>query len=125
MTATSERSGPRARVKAATVAIAVLVAALVATNAWWAYQVLDAGVTATYREASFQDHRQALVNCLAVLPVAARSESTPADVISAGQAATGASLTFEKEGFVWVGGLGFKFGAGGRLVAVKPGWEPF
>jgi hypothetical protein len=37
-----------------TAAIVILVIALVVTNSWWAYAVIDSGVTLTYREDSLR-----------------------------------------------------------------------
>jgi hypothetical protein len=49
------------------VAIGLLLPALVASNVWWAYRVLDAGITHTYMRASFDTTSEALTQSLAVL----------------------------------------------------------
>lgn len=110
--------------KRSTIMVAILTFSLVGSDAWWAYKLVDAGVTATYREVSFDDHRRALVVALAVLPVAAQADATPAQVIATAQAASG-DEPFEKNGLIWVDRLGFKFDTDGRLVEVEAGWQPF
>ena len=105
------------------VLIIVLSLALLASNAWWFYQALDAAVTASYREVSFQEHQEALTQALALIPVAARTDSTQTQVISA---ATGAAIhkqTFEKDGYLWGGRLGLRFGDNGRIAEVTPAWK--
>ncbi len=111
--------------KKSTLAILLLVIALLVSNGWWAYQLLDSGVSYTYLEQNFNDHREALTTAMAVLPVAAQSVSTPEAVIAAAVAAANGEEPFEKEGFIWVGGLGLQFGPEGRLAAVSPAWSPF
>lgn len=59
------------------VVIWILVTALFASNALWAYWAVDTGITATYRDQSWQDHHEALTEALAIAPVAARTDSTP------------------------------------------------
>ena len=107
------------------VAILVLALALIGSNAWWAYRAVDAGVTAGYHEASFREHHQALAQAIAILPVAANPDATPAQVLEAAKQAARTSNTFEEDGFVWVGQLGLKFSGAGRLLEVKPSWSPF
>lgn len=107
------------------VTILALAILLVASNAWWAYHVLNAGVTATYREASFQENHEALAQALATLPAAARPGATRAQILEAARQAASSHDTFEKDGFTWVGRLGFKFNAAGGLVEVQPAWSPF
>ena len=109
----------------ANVTIGLLVLALVGSNAWWAYQVLDAGVTATYRDAALDDHQEALAQALAILPIVADPEATPEEVLAAAKGLSRTSVSFEKEGFLWIGGLGLKFSPGGRLVEAVPSWSPF
>ena len=103
------------------VALAVL---LVASNAWWAYRLLDAGVSATYREVSLENHRTALGQILAIIPIALRPGATQPEILRAAQK-DGNPEVFEKDGYVWVGRVGLKFDGAGHLVEVVPAWSPF
>jgi hypothetical protein len=111
--------------KRSTIAIVLLSVALVVSNGWWFFQALDSGISATYREATLEEQRAALVQAFAAFPVVARANSTRADVLAAAGGAIGDKEFFEKDGFVWVGRLGFSFDASGRVVQVMPAWEPF
>lgn len=101
--------------------LAVLIAALVTSNLWWAYRVLDAGVSVTYREAV---NEQALAQALALLPAVARPDATRSEVEDAARAAAPSSDPFEANGFVWVGKIGLKFNKQGRLVEARRAWDP-
>ncbi len=107
------------------VTILALSLLLVASNAWWAYNALNAAVTAGYREASFHEHHEALAQALAILPVAARPQVTSAQILESAKQAARTSESFEKDGFVWVGHLGLRFSEAGRLLEAKPAWSPF
>ena len=106
------------------VTIALLIAALVGSNAWWGFTALDAGVTAAYRDQAFEEHRQALSELLAVVP-AATGAATRDAVLEAARSASNDHLEFEKEGYTWVGHLGYRFDSNGRLVDVQTKWSPF
>jgi hypothetical protein len=95
------------------------------SNIWWIYQSIDSSVTASYREDSCQDNHEALAQALAILPVAARTDSTRKHVLDAAKKAANSSDSFEKDGYIWVGKLGFKFDSNDRLIAVSPVWSPF
>jgi hypothetical protein len=112
-------------VKRSTIAIILLSLALVLSNGWWFLQVLDSGVTATYRQASLEEHHEALAQAFSVFPVAARPNATRAEVLTAAAQAATHKDSFEKDGFVWVGRLGFRFDQNGRLAEVAPAWDPF
>ena len=108
-----------------TSSVIALVLVLVASNAWWAYNTLDCGIATTYREHAFDDHRKALIQSLAVLPVAARVDSTPEEVVEAARSAIDSAEPFEKDGFMWVGRVGFRFSPSRRVVEAAPAWDPF
>ena len=110
--------------KRSTFVVAALAVVLIASNAWWAYRLLDAGVSSTYRGVSFEDHRTALAQVLAIIPVAARPGATRDEIIKAAQR-NGKIGLFEKDGYVWVGRIGLKFDGAGHLVEVVPAWSPF
>jgi hypothetical protein len=112
----------RSVVKISTLSIVLLAGALVVSNAWWFYQALDAGITATYRDVSFRDNEEALAQAIAVIPVAIRRDATREQVIAAATTAAKFSDSFEKDGYVWVGKIGLKFNDAGRLESVAKSW---
>jgi hypothetical protein len=107
------------------VALTLLAVALVASNGWWAWTALDAGVTAAYHEQAFAEHHQALAELLAVVPVASDPAATRESVLAAARTAARRGVEFEKDGFAWVGQLGYRFDARGRLREVRTSWSPF
>ena len=108
-----------------TVAIVALSVALAATNLWWLYHAVDSASGAADRESQYRLEHEALAQALALLPIAARTDSTPAEVLAAATKAAYHKDSFQKDGFTWVGELGLRFGDGGRLSAVEPAWQPF
>lgn len=110
--------------KKTTAAICVLAVALVVTNVWWAYQLLDSGVTLTYQQDSLRMNERALSQALAVIKVASGPDPRRGDIIAAvSAAADDTSAPFEKEGYMWVGDLGLRFSEGGRLLEAVPAWS--
>jgi hypothetical protein len=107
------------------ITIGMLTFALLLSNGFWLYHAIDSGVTATHRDVSFQDHRVALTQALAILPAAAARDATPQAVLAAAEKAAGETDSFEKDGFIWIGRLGLKFATDGRLVDARPAWSPF
>ena len=106
--------------------IVILVIALFVSNAWWMYHAVDTGYTVAYRDDSLSAHHEALAQALAILPVAARPDSTRAQVIGAARAASRSGTEpFETEGFLWVGRIGLKFSESGRVIEASPAWKPF
>lgn len=112
-------------VKRSTIAICALTLALVASNLWWLYAAFDAAVTASYLQQSFDEHRQALAELLVVAPAASDAAATPESVLGAARTVARHDGSFEKDGFVWVGQLGYRFNSTGRLVEVQTRWSPF
>jgi hypothetical protein len=106
------------------IAIITLVAALVASNAWWFYQAIDVAVTGEHQAVAYREHREALTQTLAIIPVVARPDTTKQQVLDAALKAAQHKEPFEKDRFVWVGRLGLKFDDSGRLVEVVPSWSP-
>jgi len=111
--------------KRPTIAIVLLGLAFVASNLWWCFAVIDSGITASYRQEDLDRHHKALRQALAVAPIAARSSATPEQVLGAARAAAGGDSGFEKDGFVWIGELGYRFDGDGRLVELQTNWSPF
>jgi hypothetical protein len=92
-----------------------LVLALLSSNAWWAYRVLDLGVSLTYARDGQEEAVRLANETLAVLNVAVSPEHTRTLVIAAASSKANSIEPYEKLGFTWVGGLGLKFGGDGRL----------
>ena len=91
---------------------------LVATNIWWVYKTIDVGITHTYAMQTCEEDAQALKQTMALLPVVARTASSRHDIISAAILWPD-EQPYEKDGFTWVGRLGLRFDAEGRLVEVS------
>ena len=111
--------------KRSTVAIVALSVAFVATNLWWIYGAINSAYAAADRLSQYQMEHEALAQTLAILPVVARTDSTPAEVIAAASKAATSKDSFQKDGLTWIGELGLRFADGGRLSAVEPAWQPF
>ena len=105
-------------------AIALLVAALLGSNLWWAFRLVDAGVTQTYTGVSLDDNKRALAQTLALLPVVARPGVSRAAVLAEARSAGPSADSFEKDGFVWVGSIGLKFNEQGQLIEASRAWSP-
>jgi hypothetical protein len=103
------------------ITIILLAVALVASNAWWAYRLLDAGMSQTYLRASYDTTSEVLTQTLAVLPVVAKPGASRAEILAAARIPNDLVGPFEKEGFVWVGQLGLKFDEHGRFVKAVAG----
>ena len=104
--------------------IILLAVALVLSNVWWAYRVLDTGVSLTYMGVSLEDNEQALAQTIALLPVAGKHGVSRTEILAAARFPGDASVPFEKDGFVWTGKIGLKFNEWGQLVEVSRAWSP-
>lgn len=100
------------------IAIILLSALLIGSNAWWLYNALDSGVTHTYAMQVCNEQDLALRQALSLLPVAVRPNATREAVIAAARRG-GDESVFDKDGFTWVGGLGLRFDADGRLLEAR------
>jgi len=109
--------------KLSTGIIISLVLALLGTNALWLYAAIDAGVTATYRETTHRQNKEALDQALAIFPVINNITYTKEEVIKAAKHPYYKSELFEKDGYLWVGNIGLSFSETGRLYEVKRAWE--
>ena len=106
------------------ITIIALIVVIIASNVWWAYQLLDAGITLTYTRVSFEDNREALSQTLALLPVVAQPGVTREKIISEARLPGNTFEPFEKDGFVWVGKIGLKFNDRGQLIEASRAWDP-
>lgn len=104
-------------------AVAILAAALIGTNAWWVYHTLDAGVLYTYQGVALEDNQEALQQALAVITASSIPGATKETIIAAAQGSLPASDIFEKEGYIWVGRIGLRFNETGQLLEATPAWN--
>ena len=110
--------------KRSTIAIGFLSLALVASNAWWFYHAIDAGITAAYRRDAFDDTAEALAQSLAVARVASGPDATRSSIVAAASKAARHSDSFEKDGALWIGQLGLRFNESGRLLSIATASDP-
>jgi hypothetical protein len=105
----------------ANLAFSLLAAALLISNAWWAYRSVDTAVTQSYRDAQLEESRQALFQALAIINAAGAGDATKDRIVDAALTAWPAVEPFEKDGYLWVGRLGLRFNEEGRLVQAVAG----
>jgi hypothetical protein len=104
--------------KRSTYAILALAIALVGSNLWWAYHAIDAGITATYRDDSFNATSVALKQHEAILLSVLEGKRSKDNIVAAAKAAANGSEPFEKQGVTHVGWVGLKFDAKNQLTGV-------
>ncbi|WP_152560450.1 hypothetical protein [Arenimonas donghaensis] len=106
------------------VVIVLLAVLLLASNLWWAFRMLDAGVTHTYMGVSLEDNQVALAQVIAVANEASRVEATRESIVAAASQVETDIDPFEKDGYLWVGRIGLRFSDNGRLQDVVRAWSP-
>jgi hypothetical protein len=111
-------------VRKTTIAITVLSAALVVSNAAWLYALIDAGVSYTYLQDSYRQARETAIEAIALLPQVAKPGATRATIIAAALRGAPDGKPFEKDGFLWVNRLGLQFDEGGSLIDARPATDP-
>ena len=89
--------------KRSTIAILGLSAVLIATNVFWLYKMVDAGISYTYLQTSYEDARGTALQAMALLPEVASQSTTRQAAIDAVQRVQPEAMPFDKDGFVWVG----------------------
>jgi hypothetical protein len=95
-----------------------LFALLILSNAWWAYRVLDGGISYTYLLASHDTTTAQLATAKAVINAAMQDGASKQSIIQAATMASQDTQPFEKNGAVWVGQLGLQFTPQGELAKV-------
>lgn len=105
-----------------TIAISLLTAALLMSNAWWAYRHVDIAVTRAYQSAAMEESQQALAQALAVIHASALPHPSKASVVQAAHAAWPAGEPFERDGYLWVGRLGLRFDEAGKVIEAVAGF---
>lgn len=96
-----------------------LTAALIGSNAWWAYHAVDAGITRTYADISATETRQALAQTQALVRTMAKGSYTKQTLIDAARQPVPEIEPFEKDGFIWIGQIGLKFDAAGTFLQLN------
>ena len=104
-----------------TFTISLLSVALLLTNAWWAYRLVDAGISYTHQGVSLEEERKALSGALAIITTLGSGHASREQVLQAVQEAWPSAEPFENDGYVWIGRLGLRFDDSGRLVEVISG----
>lgn len=103
------------------ITIAILSAILLISNVYWIYQVVDVGVTLSYRDQQIFELEETRKQLMVTLPEVAK-HVTKEEIINAASKYTDQEI-FEKEGCTWVGWLGFKFDKYNFLISVSPSWS--
>jgi hypothetical protein len=96
------------------VAVAVLI--LIATNIFWLYSAIDAGVTYTYQQVSL-DEKSKAVGMLGALVVKGGQQSTKKDILHILRQVNKDAFIVEEENLIDVDGVKFFF-ANGSLPEV-------
>ena len=107
-----------------TLGIVLLAVLLLFSNIWWAFQMLDAGITHTYMGASLEDNQTALSQVIDVAKEASQAGSSRDSIVAAAAQSQTRTDPFEKDGYLWVGKIGLKFQKDGRLQDVVRAWSP-
>lgn len=102
--------------------LVILAVLLVVSNGFWLYHSLDNGITATYREVSLQENQEALAQALQIIN-AAQPAISRNELIKAAQVSTNFAEPFEKDGYLWIGRLGFRLSDEGILLEAVPAWH--
>ncbi len=98
--------------------IAVLVLLLVGTNAFWFYQIIDNGVSISYRDQNIFELNKTTAQL--ALTLTEIGGSIPKDEFISIASRYTKFDPFEKDGCIWVGWLGLKFNEDGRLLYISP-----
>ena len=98
--------------------IAALAIALIASNGWWLFKVFDAGISATYMEASFDSTATALHQLRVVTAAVLNNKRSKEMLVPIAEKAGRGGASFEKEGVVWVDSIGMRFNSQGTIVEV-------
>ena len=107
--------------KRSTIAILCLTVALIASNAWSVYKIVDVGVTLHYANDELRETQAALSQSLAIVKATSAPGVSRLQIVEAAKKASPGFEPFEKDGYLWVGHLGLQFDASGRLVDVVAG----
>ena len=87
---------------------AALALLLIASNGWWALESMDTANSAQYRQQVLLEECEGLDQTMDMLPLVATGRSKM-EILSIAHASAPESEPFDKDGYVWIGRLGFKF----------------
>lgn len=96
---------------------------LVTSNAWWAYQAFDQGVSLAHAKVSLEGNARALDETFALMPMILAGDTSQNTLLGHLESKAGVEDTFEKDGFFWTGRIGLKFDEDRRLTEIRRGWE--
>ncbi len=101
--------------KRSTLAISALLVLLVSSNVYWLYRVFGALAAGATPGA---EQREALTQLFALIPVLVQKADRARIIATAADAPPNKVNVYERDGYVWVGSLGFKFNDTGQLVEI-------
>ena len=99
----------------------ILVALLVISNAYWLYTSIDTAITLSYRDQQTYELDASLAQAQQLLPIAFGSPDKESFLTAAKQLLEEDS--FDKNGCIWIGWLGFRFDDAGALAHVSRTWN--
>jgi hypothetical protein len=94
---------------------------LVLSNGWWFYQLLDRGITQSYRDQQIYELEETRKQLMKMMP--SISADLPKEKIVEIASQYSKTEKFEKDGCLWAGWIGLKFSQSGELVSVSPSWN--
>lgn len=104
-------------------AIVVLIAALIASNLYWFFRMIDHGYHITDMQTTFDNCVTATDQVFSLVPILASGEYSREDIVKAAKGDDPEMFVFEKEGYLWIGRIGIRFSAEGRVEDIRRNWE--
>lgn len=98
--------------------IALLLVILILSNALWFYNIINLGVTLSYKDQKIYELDETRKQLMLMMPKVA-DKASKAEVIRA----AGTQHIHEKDGCTWVGWIGLKFDNNNKLQSVSPSWN--
>ena len=93
---------------------------LILTNGLWLYKIFDQFVTQSFRDHQVYELEETRKQLMQMMPVLV--ENLPKEKIIEIASQYSNTEKFEKNGCIWVGWIGLKFGKDGNLESVSPVW---
>lgn len=101
--------------KRSTLAVSALAVLLILSNVYWLYRAVGARAAS---EEPVAERREALTQLFALIPVLVQKGDRARIIATAADAPSNKAKIYEKDGYVWVGSLGFRFNDTGQLVEI-------
>lgn len=101
--------------------IALLLVLLIGSNVFWLYQVLDTGISLSYRDQQTYELEETRKQLMSLMPLVAINVKKEEITKTASQFTD--LEPYEKDGCTWVGWLGLRFGNNNELISVSPTWS--